>query len=229
MKHHAAELDKQIVKHVRLRYLLWLPDRYAANAEQTWPLIVFLHGRGERGTDLSLITRYGLPARLVQGFALPAIVAAPQCPEGSDWTLQDDPLLALLDELTASYAVDRDRVYLSGLSMGARETWRLAATNAERFAALAPICGRRPDGVRNLEDARSLCSLPIWVFHGAHDQVVPIEESDAIVAALRACGADVRYTVYADAGHDSWTQAYAEPELYTWLLGQRRAAAQAGS
>jgi predicted peptidase len=229
MKQHAAELDKQIVKRVRLRYLLWLPDGYAANAELTWPLILFLHGRGERGSDLSSITRYGLPTRLAQGFALPAIVAAPQCPQGSDWTLQDDALLALLDELTANYAVDRDRVYLTGLSMGARETWRLAAVHAERFAALAPICGRRPDGVRDLEDARSLRGLPIWVFHGAQDQVVPVEESDTIVAALRTCGADVRYTVYADAGHDSWTQAFAEPELYSWLLGQRRTTHQVGS
>jgi predicted peptidase len=222
MRQHAADLDKQIAKPVRLRYLLWLPDGYEAQDGLTWPLILFLHGRGERGADLSFVTRHGLPARLAQGFALPAIVAAPQCPGNCDWTLHDDALLALLDELSASYQVDRSRIYLTGLSMGGREAWRLAASNPSRFAALVPICGRRPDGVRSIEDTRPLCELPIWVFHGAQDQVVPIEESNEIVAALRTYGANVRYTVYPDAGHDSWTQAYAEPDLYTWLLGQRR-------
>jgi predicted peptidase len=229
MKQHAADLNKQIVKPVRLRYLLWLPDRYEAHEGKSWPLILFLHGRGERGADLSLITRYGLPARLAQGFVLPAIVAAPQCSTDSDWTLHDDALLALLDELISGYHVDRSRIYLTGLSMGGREAWRLAATNPSRFAALVPICGRRPDGVRSIEDTRPLCDLPIWVFHGAHDQVVPIAESDGIVAALRSYGANVRYTVYADAGHDSWTQAYAEPDLYTWLLSQQRADGQSDS
>jgi predicted peptidase len=222
MNHHTAKLETQIVKPVRLHYLLWLPDGDAADGRETWPLVLFLHGRGERGDDLSMLTRYGLPARLAQGFALPAIVAAPQCPAHSDWSLHDDALLALLDQLLASYPVDRRRVYLTGLSMGGRQAWRLAATNPERFAALAPICGRRPDMMRTSEDVQPLVDLPIWVFHGAQDQVVPIEESNAIVAALRAYGADVRYTIYPEAGHDSWTQAYAEHELYTWLFGQRR-------
>jgi predicted peptidase len=105
MKHHAAALDKQIVKHVRLGYLLWLPDGYEAREAKTWPLILFLHGRGERGADLALVSRYGLPARLAQGFALPAMIAAPQCPEGSDWTLHDDALLALLDELSSKRSI----------------------------------------------------------------------------------------------------------------------------
>jgi predicted peptidase len=219
MNQHAVALDKQIAKRVRLRYLLWLPE--GGDAAEPWPLILVLHGRGERGDDLSLLTRYGLPERLARGFALPTIVAAPQCPAGSDWTMHDDALIALLDELAATHPVDPRRVYLTGLSMGGRETWRLAAAYPERFAALVPICARRPDGVRNAEDAQALCGLPAWVFHGARDTVVPVEESDEMVAALRACGADVRYTVYPEAGHDSWTSAYAEPELYRWLFEQR--------
>ncbi len=102
--------------------------------------------------------------------------------------------------------------------------WRLAAAYPDRFAALVPICGRRPDGVRSAGTLRPLCDLPIWVFHGAQDEVVPVGESDAMVAALRACGADVRYTVYPDVGHNSWTPAYAEPELYACLFEQQRAA-----
>jgi predicted peptidase len=132
------------------------------------------------------------------------------------------PLLALLDDLAGTYAIDQRRVYLTGLSLGARGAWRLAANTPARFAALAPICGRRPDGMRNTEDVQALREIPTWVFHGALDEVVPIEESDIIVAALRAHGASVRYTVYPAAGHDSWTSAYAEPELYTWMLSQHR-------
>ena len=220
MQHETHTLDTEIRKRVALRYLLWLPAGYDTGA-QPWPLILFLHGRGERGDDLSLVTQQGLPRRLEQGFDLPAIVAAPQCPGNSDWTLHDDALLALLDELAARLAVDQQRVYLTGLSMGSRGALRLAAANPHRFAALVPICGRRPDGVRNRADARSLCRIPIWVFHGARDRVVPVEESDELVAGLRECGAEVRYTVYPEAGHDSWTAAYAEPALYPWMLGQR--------
>lgn len=217
-------LDKEIVKRVGLHYLLWQPADNPAN--QAWPLILFLHGRGERGADLMLVTRHGLPQRLAQGFELSAFVAAPQCPAGSDWTLHDDALLTLLDDLVANYPIDPDRIYLTGLSMGGRGAWRLAASNPQRFAALVPICGRRPDGVRDAEDVQPLCMLPIWVFHGAQDQVVPIAESDAMVAALQARGSRVRYTMYPDADHDSWTQAYAEHELYTWLFDQCRTGAQ---
>lgn len=220
----AQTLDQEIRKRVQLRYLLWLPVGYDDAAAQPWPLILFLHGSGERGDDVARVLEYGLPQRLAQGFALPAIVAAPQCPLQSDWTLQDDALLALLDELCATYAVNQRRIYLTGLSMGGRGAWRLAASNPDRFAALVPICGRRPDGVRSAETLRPLCNLPTWVFHGAQDQVVPVEEGDAMVAALRGCGADVRYTRYADVDHDAWTAAYAEPELYGWMFSQRRTA-----
>lgn len=222
MQQQALALDTMITKRVALRYLLWLPSGFAQAGVEPWPLIVFLHGRGERGDDLAQVTQHGLARKLEAGFELPAIAAAPQCPAHSDWTLHDDAILALIDDLCSSYHIDQQRIYLTGLSMGGRGTWRLAAEHAERFAAIVPICGRRPDGVRSAEDAERLCTLPVWVFHGAQDQVVPIEESDAMVAALRAYGADVRYTIYPDAGHDSWTRAYDEPELYTWLLRQRR-------
>ena len=221
MQPQTLALDAEVRKRVHLRYLLWLPSGYDDAPSRRWPLVLFLHGRGERGDDLSLVAREGLARRLAEGFDLPVIVAAPQCPSGSDWTLHDDALLALLDDLVSRLAVDRRRVYLTGLSMGGRGAWRLAATHPERFAALVPICARRPDGVRDREDARPLVGLPTWVFHGARDRVVPIEESDAMVDALRGHGADVRYTVYPDAGHDSWTQAYAEDELYSWMFARR--------
>lgn len=220
MQHDHHTLDTTITKHVALRSLLWLPS--GDSNTPPWPLILFLHGRGERGDDLARVEQHGLARKLALGFELPAIVAAPQCPAHSDWTLQDDALLALLDALCDRYPIDQQRVYLTGLSMGGRGTWRLAAEHAERFAAIVPICGRRPDGVRSDEDVDRLRELPAWVFHGAQDRVVPIAESDSIVAALRARGTNVRYTIYDDAGHDSWTRAYNEPELYRWLLDQRR-------
>lgn len=226
MQPQAYTLDTQIVKQVRLDYLLWLPHDDAA---QPWPLILFLHGSGERGNDVQQVLNEGLPRNLADGLALPALIAAPQCPAGSDWTLHDDALIALLDDLAAAYTIDPDRVYLTGLSMGGRETWRLACANPQRFAAVVPICGRRPYGPRSEEDAALISHVPIWVFHGAQDQVVPIEESNRMVAALRRSGADVHYTVYPDADHDSWTQAYAEAELYPWLLAQRRGQARRSS
>lgn len=220
MHAQALTLDTQIVKAIRLDYLLWLPEGY--DAAQPWPLILFLHGSGERGSDVRKVLNHGLPRRLASDLSLPAIIVAPQCPADSDWTLHDDALLTLLDEIAAQYPVDLDRVYLTGLSMGGRETWRLACGNPQRFAAIVAICGRRPYGLRSEEDAPLISHIPIWVFHGAQDPVVSIEESSRMVAALRRHGADVRYTVYADADHDSWTQAYAEDALYPWLFAQRR-------
>ena len=129
-----------------------------------------------------------------------------------------ETLSALLDAAIAEHAVDTRRVYLTGLSMGGRGSWQLAAQEPQRFAAVAPICGRIPDVPDFLANIAVLKETPIWVFHGAKDLTVPIENSEKLVAALKACGGDVRYTVYPDAGHNSWSAAYGTPALYTWLL-----------
>jgi predicted peptidase len=209
----------EVVKPIRLYYRLWLP---AAEVPAPWPLILFLHGSGERGDDLAFVEREGLPRRLVEGYTLPALVAAPQCPTDSDWELQTDALLALLDHLHARYPVDAGRVYLTGLSMGGRGTWLLALLHPERFAAAVPICGRRPGPLRPNEIPPALARLPIWAFHGARDTVVPVSETETIVAGLHMVGSDARCTIYPDLGHDSWTAAYAEPELERWLFAQQR-------
>ena len=124
-----------------------------------------------------------------------------------------EALNALLDEIVSKYAVDEDRIYLTGLSMGGFGTWSLATAYPERFAALAPICGRG-----NPEKAHVLKDIPVWVFHGAKDETVPPENSQQMVNALKECGADVQYTIYPDAGHDSWTETYNNPKLYEWFL-----------
>jgi predicted peptidase len=126
-------------------------------------------------------------------------------------------LKALLDEIVASYAVDPDRQYLTGLSMGGFGTWSLALAFPDRFAAIAPICG---GGSTN--GIAALTGVPVWAFHGADDLTVPLELGQRMVSALRATGGDVKFTVYKGVGHDSWTQTYDNPELYKWFLGHSR-------
>ena len=221
MPQEACLLDTTITKQVRLSYLLHLPTGYGEK-EQRWPLILFLHGMGERGDQLALVKRHGIPKIAEEWSDFPFVAVSPQCPADSTWALQHDALLALLDDILARYAVDPGRVYLTGLSMGGYGTWELASAHPERFAAIAPICG---GGTPFLGFPARVCTLkdvPVWAFHGAKDTVVPLGESEKMVAALRACGGNVRFTVYPEAGHDAWTETYANPELYAWFLSHHR-------
>jgi predicted peptidase len=192
------------------RYLIYRPAR----SEGPRPLVLFLHGAGERGDDLEQVTVHGLPRRIREGFRPDCIVVAPQCPFEQRW--QPESLIELLKQVEGDNDVDRDRVYLTGLSMGGSGVWALGMAQAHRFAALAPICGRG-DPSR----ACSIAHIPVWAFHGARDDVVPLQCTLDMVEALRACGAEPRITVYPEADHDSWTETYASPELYAWLFNQR--------
>ncbi len=196
--------------------LLYTPP--SASEDAPLPLILFLHGSGERGRDLNRLRLHGLPRELEGGRDLPAYVVAPQCPEDVWWDAITGDLSALLDAVEARVRVDPDRVLVTGLSMGGYGTWALALREPRRFAALAPICGGG-DPTR----AAEIAHIPEWVFHGALDDVVPARNSEEMVAALRAAGGDVRFTLYPDLAHDSWTRAYGEQALYDWLLAQRRA------
>jgi len=214
---HPRSFRGQITKAVALEYLLFLPQDYGRDPEKKWPLMLFLHGAGERGDSLGLVKKHGPPKIVGQQPDFPFIVVSPQCPAGLWWPEKLDDLSALLDEVEARYAVDSRRIYLTGLSMGGYGTWSLAQDQPERFAAIVPICG---GGSRAL--ARRLKDLPVWVFHGAQDKTVPLEESEKMVAALKRAGGSPRLTIYPDAGHDSWTETYDNPELYEWLLSQIR-------
>ncbi|MFN6570974.1 prolyl oligopeptidase family serine peptidase [Dendronalium sp. ChiSLP03b] len=204
-------------------YLLFLPDvlrqdtsyQHIEAKQQLLPAIVFLHGAGERGSNLEDVKRQGLAKIAEEQPNFPFIVISPQCPLSQSWSVER--LSPLLDEAIASYPIDRDRIYLTGLSMGGYGTWRWAAAEPERFAAIAPICGGD-----NPMKARNLQNLPVWAFHGAQDRVVPLRESEIMVSALKDCGGNVKFTVYPEAGHDSWTQTYNNPELYEWFLQHRR-------
>ena len=205
--------EKEVKVTVKLNYLLYLPEGYGTSAK-SWPLILFLHGAGESGSDLAMVKKHGPPKILETKKDFPFIVVSPQSP-GRGWN--PDTLSALLDDVVSNYRVDKDRIYLTGLSMGGYGTWGLAAAHPERFAAIAPICGGS-----NVRDAAKLKALPIWVFHGAKDNTVPIARSEEMVKALKDVGAEVKFTVYPEAGHDSWTETYDNPELYSWMLAHTR-------
>lgn len=210
----ALALEATVTKKVRCRYLLYLPEGYERGRKR-WPLLLFLHGAGERGKDLHLVKKHGPPRLIAEGRGFPFLVVSPQCPARQWWSV--DVLDALLDEVIAKHRVDERRVYLTGLSMGGYGTWSLACERPECFAAIVPICG---GGNRLL--AHKLKDVPVWAFHGARDEVVPLAESEKMVNAVKECGGKVRLTVYPHAGHDSWTATYADPALYKWLLRHRR-------
>ena len=216
--------SRPVTRTVGADYLLFLPRGYAEATDQRWPLLLFLHGAGERGTNVWLVAKHGPPKLLRTKPEFPFVVASPQCPSGQTWS--NDTVLALLDELLAKYRVDPARVYLTGLSMGGYGTWSLGVSAPERFAAIVPICGGG-DPIKVLlagsRQAQALKSLPVWAFHGAKDPVVKLSESERMVNALKQFGCrEVQLTVYPEAGHDSWTEAYNDPKLYDWLLAHSR-------
>jgi predicted peptidase len=216
--------NARISDNVTLQYLLFLPADYDPNGSKRWPLILFLHGAGERGTNLDLVTVHG-PPKIVQSRPdFPFIVVSPQCPPGERW--HNDELVELLDYIEKQHRVDKKRVYLTGLSMGGYGTWNLGLAHPKRFAAIAPICGGG-DTIQILlpepKKVAPLKSLPVWAFHGARDSTVPVQESERMIAALKKAGATgVKLTVYPDAEHDSWTETYNNPELYDWFLAHQR-------
>lgn len=212
-KQVSAELKVQLP--VELSYLLYLPEDY--EQKEKWPLLLFLHGAGERGDNLDLVKVHGPPKLISQGKQFPFIVVSPQCPRGRWWESLE--LVLLLDEIVKRYNVDEDRIYVTGLSMGGFGTWRLAFVQADRFAAIAPICG---GGEPYWARRKRFNNLPVWAFHGAKDSVIPAERSEEMVEAIRKEGGNAKLTIYPEAGHDSWTETYDNPELYEWLLSHRR-------
>lgn len=213
----AASLDTQV--RVTFDYLLYLPQNY--QKKDSWPLMLFLHGAGERGDDLELVKLHGPPKMVETGKDFPFILVSPQCEPKRWW--QPIELTALLDEIVAKYKVDQDRVYVTGLSMGGFGTWTLAAYTPNRFAAIVPICGGGEP-----YRTRQYPHLPVWAFHGDKDTVVPAQRSRNMVEALGKHGGNAKLTIYPQAGHDSWTETYNNPELYKWLLEHKRATHTAG-
>lgn len=181
--------------------------------------MLFLHGAGERGNNIELVKKHGPPKIVETKTDFPFILISPQCPKGQWWSdeTQLEFLSQLLDFLLPKLRVDRNRIYLTGLSMGGYGTWALAIKRPYTFAAIAPICGGG--------DPVQVCKIkqvPVWVFHGGKDKTVPIKNSREMVDALRACGGNVKFTIYPQAYHNSWTETYNNPDLYGWFLSHRR-------
>lgn len=185
------------------------------------PIVLFLHGAGEGGRDGLAQTTVGLGAAIVKyPDRFPLVAVFPQSPPRNPWR---GPIvehaLGALEATIEELDCDRDRVYLTGISMGGYGTWHIATAQPERFAAIVPICG---GAEKPIITAERLANVPTWVFHGDRDQIIPVDESREVVQAMRARGSDVRYTEYKGVQHNSWDPAYAEPELMRWLLAQKR-------
>jgi len=193
------------------KYLLYLPETKSKGKK---PLMVFLHGSGERGNDLSKVKKHG-PPKIVENKNLPFIIASPQCPSGEYWNAKI--LKGLVDDVTSKHPVDKNRIYLTGLSMGGYGTWATAAAYPKKFAAIAPICGGG-----DAKNAKNYGKLPIWNFHGDADKAVPVRRSREMVSAVKKAGGNVKYTEYEGVGHDSWTRTYAGQKLYDWFLSHSR-------
>lgn len=204
-----------------LPYLLFLPKGYNASKAERWPLVIFLHGSGERGTDIEVVKKHGPPMLVEKDPAFPFIVISPQLPEqgkGADRYWSVPPLDALLDHALKTWRIDPSRVYLTGLSLGGIATWDWGTARPERFAALAPVAA--------FGDPKRACAakdVPVWAFHGDHDDAVDTRGDFEMVDALKKCGATPRLTIYPATDHWSWVPAYNDPALWLWLLHQRKA------
>jgi pimeloyl-ACP methyl ester carboxylesterase len=197
-------------------YLVDLPSGYDADPAKKWPVILYLHSGFETGHDLSMVRHSGLAGEIAKGRQVPAIVVSPQSPAGQYWNYRI--LLLLLDEISAKYRVDPARVYLAGVSMGGDAVWEFALAHPERFAAMVAIAGESDPA-----DCARLKDLPVWDFQGEKDPIVPTTNPIAVVNAVRQFGGHAHLTLYPDAGHsDAWARAFADEDLYTWLLAQKR-------
>ncbi|MFC2083592.1 prolyl oligopeptidase family serine peptidase [Bacteroidota bacterium] len=206
----------------RYDYLLYLPKSYSEDSLKNWPLIIFLHGASLRGNDLEKIKKFGIPNLIEQGKKFPFLIISPQLPTKKRWST-DNWLDTLFVEVTVKYRIDPDRIYLTGLSLGGEGTWHIAEKYSDKFAAIAPICGRTSYIPDIREEVNKIKHLPIWVFHGAKDRVIPIEESETMVKLLRKYNSNVKFTVYQDLGHgETHKKAYNDEELYIWFLSKNR-------
>jgi predicted peptidase len=222
------------VGNTEYRYEVYVPSDWTPR--EHWPVILFLHGIGHRGTYPSGKTESVL-ARLFLAYQKPprAVIVFPRCPEDATWmdARMEELAFKALDQSIHEFRGDPNRVYLTGLSMGGYGTWYLASRHPQRFAAIMPVCGgirasktvplppvsSAPDPYADV--ARKIGRMPVWVFHGAADKVIDVSESRKMVAALKAAGGRVRYTEYPGVGHNSWDKAYADSRLFPWLLSKR--------
>lgn len=214
-------IQQEVYDPSTLNYLLFMPRDSSAVENGKYPLIISLHGIGERGTDLWRVKNEGLPKILDGKNDFKFIVISPQCPSSTEWYYNDDiqqKLDKMIDSVINRYPVDVNRIYLTGLSMGGIGTLDMAIRYPARFAALIPIAFR-------IEDGWNLCAIkdiPMWAFHGERDDIIPISKAQTVINILVVCGGNPLFTIYPDLYHDSWTRTYNNPDIYNWLLTKRK-------
>ena len=204
------------VRDATVRYLLYLPGDYDQAKDTAWPLVLFLHGSGERGDDVDRVKIHGPPKLVASGKQFPFVLCSPQCPANSRWNA--DELDQLVDTLASTYRIDRQRLYVTGLSMGGSGTWSLIAAQPDKYAAAMPLCGRG-----DLQAIDKLAKTPTWVLVGGKDRPETVQNCQDMANALTKAGGKGRFTLYFELPHDCWTTTYNAGETYDWLLAQRRA------
>jgi dienelactone hydrolase len=210
---HTQQTSEKFIRETD--YLLSLPDGYDKDSTRHWPLVIFLHGSGESGTDLEKVKAHGPPKLVAAGKKFPFILVSPQAQHPFDW--EPDNLYHLLVYIKHKYRVEESRVYLTGLSMGGFGTWAFAIKYPGEFAAIIPICGGG-----DTTDIWKLRHTSLWCFHGALDQVVPVARDEQMVNAARQYNPSAKFTIYPDADHNSWERTYNNDSVYEWMLAQTK-------
>lgn len=196
-------------------YFLYLPKDYQRRTEK-YPLVIYLHGGSQKGSDLNKLKTYGLPSRVAKGQNFPFIIASPQCPDHKYWST-DNWFEALYAELTARYRIDTNRVYVTGISMGGFGAWQVAMDHPTKVAAVVPLCG-------GCNDSTEICRIrhiPVWTFHGTADDQIPISETERLVSRLQSCRGNVKFTRLENEGHGI-QYVYEQKEIYDWMVKQRK-------
>lgn len=211
----AADQTAHSISLGELHYLLALPAGYDQQLDAKWPLVLFLHGAGERGSDLEKVKIHGPPKQAAAGKELPFVLVSPQCPDKERWNPY--ALAKLVEAVANTHRIDRQRLYVTGLSMGGRGTWSLLAEYPDTFAAAIAICGRG-----DLEAVERIAKTQLRVFVGGKDRERTVTNCQEMTAALKKSGGDAELKLYPELAHDCWTVTYDDPEVWKWLLAQRR-------
>jgi predicted peptidase len=208
-----GKIKTEIIQKHELGYALHIP----ANIKEKKPLLIFLHGSGEKGSDIEKVKIHG-PFKYLKEHKLDAYVLAPQCPENEEW--DTEVLYRLILKIQKENNIDSDRIYVTGLSLGGWGTWNLAFAHPDMFAAIIPISGFVD--LIQLEQTCKIAKIPTRIFHGLMDDVVNIDYAITIYKELKKCNSNVELTIFEDAGHDSWSRVYDNQEIYDWMFKQVR-------